>query len=615
MNHTSPAQPTASVATSMSKPQYSRFLVGMSLAIVAGLAIVGCSGNSQKPVTLDEDSAEMQAVDELSLAIEALREVAAANGGQSSERTLYYLNQWLSRQPVDATWKPDPLVQQIPRAYTIVPTLKELDSNFYSPIDLSYLQQNLWLHDVAARVAVSFEASTPAMEKWLAAQKLSGESLTQLRQAELLFDWTVRNIQLDPLPPEPKAPIATAGENTQPVLPSRRGEVGPGYAHMPYQTLLYGHGDAWERARIFMLLCRQLGIETAMLATDPAEGEGASIPWLPAVLIEKELYLFDTELGLPIPAAEATGIATLSQLATDPKLLEALVIDGTKYRVNADQLKTIVAFIDAEPEALSRRMATLEASLVGTQRLALTVKPSELEKKLRATARVGSVSLWKIPYAAFIYQIGQQEMLSQDPGKMTLFIRETQMFQGSHPLMQGRNLHIQGKFETVDQEKGARTIYLASRPPEAEIDLLSASDEVRTKAGLDRVLPEDKQQQEQVSATMAFIARRAKHHATYWMGITYYETGRYEAAAEWFRDRTQDGDGNSPWKSGAEYNLARSYESLGKIDEAIKLYRGDTSPQRSGNLLRAAMLEKQLAPAPAAETTTAETAPAATAGE
>lgn len=590
-------------------------MVGLSAVIVAvvGLAMFtsGCSGTAPKPTTLGDESQESQVVDTLSLAVGALREVANSTTDQSSKDTLYYLNQWIGRQQLEANWKPDPMVQQIPRAYQILPTLGNLDATEFSPLDLGYLQQNLWLHDIASRLAKNTEASSPAMEKWLAENeaKLGSETVSQLRHAELLFDWTVRNIQLDPLPAEPKATAATPGSTEGPMLPSRRGDVGPGYAHLPLQSLLYGRGDAWERARIFMLLCRQLSIDAVMLATDPAEGEGASIAWLPAVLIGKELYLFDSELGFPVPTTSGTGIATLTDLASDPQLLEALTVGDEKYRVQASQLKTVVAFIDAEPEALSRRMGLLESSLVGEQRLALSVSPTALEKRLRATSRIGSVSLWRVPFAAFLYQVGQQEKLSTDPAALTTFIRETQMFQGQHPLMQARNLHFQGKFDTVDQEKGARTIYLESRPPDAEIDLFSASDSVRQKAGINQILPQDKKMQGEVAANMTFIARRAKQHATYWMGITYFESGRYEAAAEWFRDRTL-ASGETPWESGATYNLARCYEILGKTSEAIELYKNDDSPQKIGNQLRATWLEKQGAAPSSTDAQPAETPPA-----
>jgi TolA-binding protein len=91
--------------------------------------------------------------------------------------------------------------------------------------------------------------------------------------------------------------------------------------------------------------------------------------------------------------------------------------------------------------------------------------------------------------------------------------------------------------------------------------------------------------------TMDTMMLRAKQHASYWMGLVHYEGGKYEAAIEWLDERTIKSPLPSPWLAGARYNLARSYEALGQNDKAIALLRADDSPQRHGNLLRAARLE------------------------
>ena len=49
----------------------------------------------------------------------------------------------------------------------------------------------------------------------------------------------------------------------------------------------------------------------------------------------------------------------------------------------------------------------------------------------------------------------------------------------------------------------------------------------------------------------------------------------------------------SRWTFGARYNLARTWEAQGKIEEAVALLEADTSPQRHGNLLRAKRLKSQ----------------------
>ena len=230
---------------------------------------------------------------DLAIALESLRKLAEGNDSQPGQRTIFYLNQWISSDPkAGEAWQPDRMLESLPRALRNTPGLERIaktqfnfdDIEYLQAVqwldDISYLQQNLWLHDIAERVAR--EPADARLAPWLKEIESSVglPEAEQLAKAERLLDWTTRNIQLDPLPPIPKDPLATAG-STETVLPSVRGEVGPGYAHLPLEILLYGHGDAQERARVFILLCRQVGIDVAMLGF-PEEQSTVRRGWLPA---------------------------------------------------------------------------------------------------------------------------------------------------------------------------------------------------------------------------------------------------------------------------------------------------------------------------------------------
>ncbi len=83
------------------------------------------------------------------------------------------------------------------------------------------------------------------------------------------------------------------------------------------------------------------------------------------------------------------------------------------------------------------------------------------------------------------------------------------------------------------------------------------------------------------------IAREGKFDATYWLGLTHYDSGNTKAAIEWLT-RTVQGSPPSIWLAGGRYNLARCYEQLGQQGLARQWLLSDkTSPQRHGNLLRA----------------------------
>jgi hypothetical protein len=545
----------------------------------------------------------------LTLALDSLRKLAEADDYQPSQRTIFYLNQWLSSVPASGTaWEPDRLIRSLPRALRELPTsdpqkpddqpwIKDLSKlQFHSEglDEIQYLQQNLWLHDVAEHVRRA--GPSPRLRMWLKEIETSVglPEAEQLALAERLLDWTTRNIQLDALPPTPKEPLATAGM-PQTSLPSARGEVGPGYAHTPLEILLYGHGDAQERARIFILLCRQAGIDAVMLAF-PEDQSTTRRGWLPAALVGGKLYLFDTSLGLPIPGPEGQGIATLEQVRKEPALLRQLDIDGVEtYPISLSDFKQGVwALIDAEPPALSRRMALLQAAMPSALRLAIATQPSQVEAAVRKTNSVDGVSLWRAPLDAIMYVSGRQQRASGDPKLAMELNKQRFLFQPDRPLVKARNLHLEGRFENEDRKVGARSLYLQCRKPDREIEAMVTNEFYRKFTGIEERLPENPQQREAAIKAISDVAREEKFYATFWLGLTYFEARRYDAAIEWLGERTVQVSPPSPWTPSARYNLSRCYEQLGKLDLARQWLESDKdSPQRHGNLLRAKMLRAE----------------------
>ena len=195
--------------------------------------------------------------------------------------------------------------------------------------------------------------------------------------AERLFDWTIRNIQLT---------ADTPGDDN---LASR---------HKPYQTLISGRGTAEERAWVFLLLARQQGLDVVPLGLeDPATKKVR--PWLSALALGDDLYLFDCRLGLPIPGPTPGSIATLAQLTADPQLLRNLDLDAEHpYPVTAEDLQHVVAFVEGSPASLSYRMALVESRLAGKHKMALTSPGTKLAQRIQKLPGIQDVRLWKLPF-------------------------------------------------------------------------------------------------------------------------------------------------------------------------------------------------------------------------
>ncbi len=432
------------------------------------LAIMGCRYGVQSPGEVQKAALTTNpGAANLALALDSLRKLAEGGDAQPAQRTIFYLNQWISEDAAGAdTWKLDRMLESLPRALRNTPGLERLDELHFSLDDadyqrqapwlddISYLQQTLWLHDIARRVRL--EPAHPRLKAWLTKieKEIGIPEAEQLAMAERMLDWTARNIQLDELPPVPKGPEATAGR-TETVLPAERGEVGPGYAQLPLLVLMHGHGDTHERGRVFMLLCRQVGIDAVMLGF--AEDQSATRrSWLPAALIGGKLYLFEAGLGLPVPGPDGEGIATLDQVNKDPAILQQLNIEGLPaYPVEEANLKQgVLALIDAEPAALSRRMALLQEALPTNAKLILSVRPSPIDSALRK-AGVSGVSLWAVPFEAVLFRLGQMRAAAENPAQAQSLQRESIVFSPARPLVRGRNLHLQGRFENEDQKPGA----------------------------------------------------------------------------------------------------------------------------------------------------------------
>jgi tetratricopeptide (TPR) repeat protein len=542
--------------------------------------------------TMTEDAAD------LTLALGSLRQLAEGSDVQPAQRTIFYLNQWISADPGTAKeWQQDRLLDSLPRALRNTPGLDRLSSLQFTATgmaqwldDLSFLQQNLWLHDIAQRARR--EPAPAYLQPWLKEieSSIGLPESEQLATAERMLDWTTRNIQLDPLPPTPKGPEAKAG-STETILPASRGDVGPGYGHLPLEVLLYGHGDAHERARIFILLCRQVGIDAVMLGFQE-EQAATRRGWLPVALVGGKLYLFDSGLGLPVPGPEGKGIATLDQVVKEPQLLRQLDVEGVPpYPTTEKDLKSgVFAMIDAEPAALSRRMQLLQAAMPAAMRLALTTRPAELEASLRK-ANVSQIRLWEVPYEAILYRIGLTQRTRSEQQLAKDLYRLNVVFSPSRPLIKARNLHLQGRYENNDRKPGARSLYLQCRRPDREIEALLTNEFYRKTIGLEQSLPENPSQKEEQLAFITSIAREEKFDATFWLALTYSDVGKPGPAIEWLGKPVVEASPPSPWTPAARYNLARCYEQLGQYDLARQWLLSDKeSPQRHGNRLRAKML-------------------------
>jgi tetratricopeptide (TPR) repeat protein len=541
----------------------------------------------------------------LTAALDYLQRADEFEESQSGFQVAYHLNRWLDLQKEPSTWQPDPLTAKLPRDVRNSREVSDLGRLRFTIEDARAVQEAVWLSQIAHWI--SPRTADAELEAWISQHVTGGDSLEaeQLTVAHRLFDWTVRNIQLDELLPYPAdvaaQPTPQPGQVVQTVVPPpQRGIPGPGYQFFPWQTLLYGRGDSWQRARVFVLLCRQQGIDAFMLAFPGKTTTPRPRPWLAAVLVGERLYLFDPRLGLPIFGAGGHGIATLEQVLADPQLLAALTLDDThRYELDPADLKEILVLLDASPTALSRRMKAVEQQLTGKYRVALTVSASATAAKTQRCRGISDVALWSVPFETEWYQQAQADRREKDDRAAMEHELEFGIFSLRVALVQARYLHFRGELESQGEKPGAKALYLQSRLPQEQLNAFTSSEEIQKQLGFTR----DKDVRDVIwqarLKSSQHMMQQAKRHATYWLGLAQYDSGKFDAAVEWFERRTLEGSPGSPWLSGARYNLGRTYEALHDFEKACRWYEAsEPSPQEHGNRLRARWL-RQRQPRPA----------------
>lgn len=513
------------------------------------------------------------------------------------------LNGWLDAQPRPDSWQPDPMLSSLPEALRRLPVVENLGAARFSHVDGFALREASWLRDVA--------------------QSARGEQLDDLSRAVRLFDWVVCNIQLVPGEepsqaaddssgpgPSPKtvaeggSGAASSGESPgQEPVESASAPTDGSMWQFPWETLWFGRGTVWQRAWVYVLLLRQQGIDAAILAVPQSDEPASALrPWAVGVLCEGKLRLFDPQFGLPIAGRRGPSLgpdgrlwvepAALEEMIEEPALLDRLAAAPDRsYRVRAEDLRRVVALVEASPACLSWRMERLESRLSGEQRLVLSVQPSRLARRFGEQPGVRAVGLWTLPFETYRRRAA---LSAPEVQRRLVQLLPFLTPPAGPPLWKGRLLFLRGQLDGPD---GAAAHLQRARLADAELveaETWIARRYLETaQAAGETITDAHRQAAEQMAQIQATMLLRAKMNATYWLGLISLQAGRYEAAYDYFATRTLEIAPDGPWADGARYNLARSFEAAGQMDRAVLLLRTDSpSPDQEGCLVRARWLEE-----------------------
>ena len=222
--------------------------------------LLGCESAQRSAPTVKQRTTTTQdaSTRELKNALELLQDPNLTGQSPTAGKIAYGLNAWISKQPPIPNWQTPELTKTLPtEVQRVFRQRTRSTSQDFNIEDVVFLRETLWLRDVSSWIVK--QQLDPKFERWLGdvREKLGDTTTSKLGIAHRLFDWTVRNIQLDPISPDfrdfvPKTP---ADNSDQPARPQhyapRFGIPGPGYRFSAEQLLLYGHGDFWQRSWLF----------------------------------------------------------------------------------------------------------------------------------------------------------------------------------------------------------------------------------------------------------------------------------------------------------------------------------------------------------------------------
>lgn len=589
------------------------------------------------------------------------------------------LNGWIRGLETSDNWKPDPMIESIPDEFQSLESVQNIGQLRFQSGDPDFLQEAIWLKAVADRVASRHSNGTfqylisaassgmenPDIQKMLSSEdrlsgavsalhpELSVDETEHLTRALRLFDWTVRNIQLDEMPvrfsPEEVMLRGTKMVDNPTGDAPRDGVEGPGYTETTGQVLTFGKGDLWQKSRVFLLLCRQLGIEVFYLNVTDRNNPDLTVPWAMGVMAGDQIFLFDMKMGLPIPGKEYRRIATLKEVTADPTVLTQLrfkVDESTDadpdYRIQPKQLESLVAWLDASEESLSRRMELLQTRLKGDYLVNVSYSPAAIADRLKECG-LEKIQLSPIPFETRQYRntfaeairrkkeaallknyldeqyfsikipikrVVRKDRIDENQQSLKSGQRETIEIE-TYLLTEARHRYLLGVFG-ADVAKGRNT--LGSRKLKDDLDAgrktLDAAqmfmdltldderiDEILSDKdwafimGLDVESNVNAQDQQKYFVIFEAAMRLIRTDSSIWLGLSNFETENYGNARNWFQQISRF-DNTDKWRSLAEYNLARTHEALSDFGEAIKLYRKSSSTQKFGNIIRARLIQR-----------------------
>lgn len=516
------------------------------LAMVAAGLVVGCNGKpAPKPAAAVPAAAATSTAEDDMLA-SAVFQLQPENLGIDADVTsvVSVLRNWREQSQLfksDADGFTEAALKTIPAKWLTDPQRQGILSREFTAPDALFVRNSLL---------------TATMSRYSA-----GDQKSELERVMAMFEYAMRTVTLQP-PVMPQLPFPL------------------------YEILLIGQGTPDDRAWVFAAMLKQQRIDTVILqAKDDPEAR------LVGVILDGEVYLFDTRFGLPIPrgddppAARIARPATWKEMKEHPEWWQPLTLRADQpYPWNADQLETAEVLVFSESESWSARMRLLESVLPAKSICVLYDPLGEhagegvaVEPLAKRIARgnpawtADKVRIWEHPLsvAARMKALGpqaQQLGIIFERFKAPVEIKldeknKKAIIKPTYQHLKCRTEQLQGKF------KDATTHYLSIR------HLLVEN------------LPQELMGDPQVAQQLKQLYVWAASDASFWTAVCKFEQGDYQTAVGSFQDyEKRFARSGGDWMPASRYLQVLALARLGKLSAARTVIAGmpPDDPQRPG---------------------------------
>lgn len=296
---------------------------------------------------------------------------------------------------------------------------------------------------------------------------------------------------------------------------------------------------------------------------------------------------------MPILHPDTLALATLEEVQSDDRIVRRLDVPGRfDYAVNPGDVAKVEFLVEVEPNAVTDRMAMLQASLTGDERLRLQNDVKSLAERLSKLEPAAPIALWQTPLLAKVYAINLRSRLEMNSPFTAQYMVEHAAWLVNTPASVARQRHLAGQFENTPDVPGALPAYMDCQLSDEDIDRLPDDPDLQKEMGIPRENNETLEEYQMRLQQFQMIFRKAKVDASFLLGQLQFDLGEYSSAAFWLKGRTLDNPAAVRWHDGARYTLARVYQEEGKLDEAIQQLNEDGSSMEAGNRLRVRYLTR-----------------------